>query len=719
LLKKIIIHLFIITIFHLWVINIYGADIQEKNPSTDDYVPWTITAIKISFNKNIIEAEGDVVLTNGSEHLYAEHAIYDKTAGIVEITGSVRLESGEDIFSGNSGVFYLKNRTGKILKGRLFLSENNYYIQGDVMEKIGDKTYRITNCHITTCVDKTPDWSITGDEVKVTVEGYGTIKHAAFRVKEFPVMYLPYMIFPAKTRRQTGLLQPRLGYSDRNGAEIEIPFFWAISEQTDATFYEHLIAGRGFMQGFEFRNVSENNSKGTFLYDVISDDIKKKDMTDSTELEQLSPFDRENSTRYWLRSRTDQDWVMGLVARLDTDIVSDPDYLKEFKGDRTTSDLRPDLADESGRPVDDIHSPTRRSAIRLSRDLENSTFQVETSFHQLQQEPRSGVTTPESLAGFDFLLLPETDSDFPLALSFHTDYDRVWKHSGQNGNISTFTPELTCPVWLGSHWEFDPTVSFTRTTQWLDNNPDHKSIDAYEINGVFSTALEKCFDINGKQIKRIKHKISPSLSYKYLSNKDNRKNPLNLFNEIEEEGEINQVIFSINNFIDARREDKDGNISYSQIGTLALIQPYDVAAGRSHSPGPFAPLIFDMSITTMPGLDLDAELQYDHYSKDIISADTGLEVKVKRSGMKKDEYRVDYLYEKDQARSLNFSIDINLVHGFSAGTALKKDLMAEKTIKKSLWIEYMSQCWSIGIITEELDSSESFMVTFNLLGLGG
>jgi len=69
-----------------------------------------------------------------------------------------------------------------------------------------------------------PDWNITGSEVKVTVEGYGTIKNSAFRVRGLPIIYIPYMIFPAKAKRQTGLLPPRVGYSTLNGGELEIPF---------------------------------------------------------------------------------------------------------------------------------------------------------------------------------------------------------------------------------------------------------------------------------------------------------------------------------------------------------------------------------------------------------------------------------------------------------------------------------------------------------------
>ena len=90
-----------------------------------------------------------------------------------------------------------------------------------------------------------PDWKITGKNMTVTIEGYGTIHHAALWAKQVPVLYSPYLIFPAKTERQSGLLVPEAGYSERNGFQFSQPFYWAINDQSDATFtFEH-IANRG------------------------------------------------------------------------------------------------------------------------------------------------------------------------------------------------------------------------------------------------------------------------------------------------------------------------------------------------------------------------------------------------------------------------------------------------------------------------------------------
>ena len=176
----------------------------------DEESPWEITAQTLTFEREtgFYTAEGDVVIRKGSQALYAEHAVYNEASGIAEVWDDVRLEAGEDVMTGDRGVFDLTARTGRIENGVLFLSENHFYITGDVLEKLSEDSYLVRNCELTTCDGDKPDWMITGSEVKVTLEGYGTVKNASFHVREWPVLYLPYALFPAKTKRQTGFLLP-------------------------------------------------------------------------------------------------------------------------------------------------------------------------------------------------------------------------------------------------------------------------------------------------------------------------------------------------------------------------------------------------------------------------------------------------------------------------------------------------------------------------------
>ena len=205
----------------------------------DPEQPWIIDADTLRYDENLLEyvAEGNVIIQRAGKTLRADYIRFDNTALTVTANGNVVLTAGDDTFAGSSIDLDLEKETGVLGDGYLYLRENNFHIRGKRIEKIGENTYEVKNASVTTCDGEKPDWSIHGKYLKVTLEGYGVIKNATMKVKDVPIFYLPYMPFPAKTKRQTGLLLPELGASSRWGYYINQPLFWAISDNTVATFY--------------------------------------------------------------------------------------------------------------------------------------------------------------------------------------------------------------------------------------------------------------------------------------------------------------------------------------------------------------------------------------------------------------------------------------------------------------------------------------------------
>lgn len=687
---------------------------------------WQITAKKMSYNEKegLYVAEGEVTITRNGQTLSSRRAIYNEKTGIVQVSGDVRLEANGDLVTGETGIFDLNSHNGQITKGSLFIRENHFYVRGTAMMRLGPNTYMVRGCRLSTCDGKVPDWSVTGSEVKVTIEGYGTVKNAAFRIRDFPVFYLPYAVFPVKTKRQTGLLPPRMGYSGRNGMDMEVPFFWAISEQRDATFYERYMSKRGFMQGLEYRYVAEEDSKGIFLFDILSDRIEKKDLSNPEEAN-LSPYERTNRSRYWLRSRTDQELPLGLRARLDTDFVSDQDYLKEFRGGLFGRQARADLAAASGRPLEEIFSPTRRSALRLSRDRDDYSLQGSASYHQRPEDPAHDET-PQPFAALNFAALPRPVTALPLSVSFTGNHDYVWRETGVKGHRVGLAPSVSYPMWFGPYVEFEPTVSLIVETQWPDDpreEMDRQTRDVYQVDSRLSTVLERTFDFRWNEVRRLKHKVIPSLRYSFRGYDDEDK-PRPWFEPVDEEGRANRIVLSIENLLDARKEDEKGGITYAQWGTFSISQGYDIhEAGRDEEPGrakePFEPLVGAFTFKPLSYLDLDAEAHWNHYEGSVCFADLALELTVDRAGGKRDTYEIDYQYLKGEDNTLGYSFNLNLVQGFSAGASQKRDFKRKQTLERNYWIEYESQCWGVRLIAEELDAVESIMVQFRLLGLGG
>jgi LPS-assembly protein len=700
--------------------------ILEDRRLGDESGPWEITARKMTYlqEEGIYLAEGEVVVRKGAQVLSADRAEYNEKTGMIEVKGNVVLESNGDILRAPEAVFHLESQTGRVTEGHLFLKENHYHIRGETIEKTGLNTYVIKECRVTTCDGERPDWSISGSEVKITLEGYGSVKHAVFRIKDYPALYFPYVLFPAKTKRQTGFLPPSAGYSSRRGAELEVPFFWAISDQTDATFYGRYMTDRGYMQGLEYRYLSETDSKGTFLFDILSDKVKEKDLTDPDEVA-LSPFPRTNDTRYWLRSRTNQQLPLGIRAKLDTDYVSDQDYLKEFHGSSFGYHGRPDLVRTFDRPMEDIRSPTRRSALRLDRDQEDYSFQAVSSYHQRPENPVSD-TTPQPLAGLSFSLLPKSILHSPLFLQLHTDFDTIWREEGPKGERMSLTPRVAYPMWFGKFMEVEPSFGYTVTAQRFDDPADGRQSqtkNAYFFQTRLSTLMERVFDVEWGEARGLKHKIFPSLTYRYRVNRDaDLEQPW--FEPMDRNGKNNLLIFTLENFLDARKDDRKGGLDYRQWVAFSLEQAYDIDEARStKGPGqekrPLSPLRADLVVNPYKTIYLDARARWDHYDKEVAFADIGLRWSMERSRGAQDSLRIDYRYVKMTGeKGLNLTAHVNLAKGFSVGGSTSRDIDRKESVEERVYLDYASQCWGIRITAERFEGGDSIMVLVRLLGLG-
>src|SRR5690606_40334294 len=68
-----------------------------------------------------------------------------------------------------------------------------------------------------------------------------------------PFLYTPYITFPIDDRRKTGVLPPRLSYSDGDGLDLAVPYYLNLAPNYDATLTPRLITRRGLMLETEAR----------------------------------------------------------------------------------------------------------------------------------------------------------------------------------------------------------------------------------------------------------------------------------------------------------------------------------------------------------------------------------------------------------------------------------------------------------------------------------
>ena len=184
--------------------------------------------------------------------LKADQAEIDLKTKVVTAKGNVIIDQGPRRLTGDSATFNLDTKTGKLENAGGQVAPD-YYFRGREVEKTGPDTYLVHDGLFTSCTQPVPDWSFRLKEARIQVEGYAHVKHASMRAKKLPVFYTPYIVWPVKNERSSGLLIPNVGYSARRGTSLGLAYFQTLGRSYDTTFHADLFTKNFLGLGDEFR----------------------------------------------------------------------------------------------------------------------------------------------------------------------------------------------------------------------------------------------------------------------------------------------------------------------------------------------------------------------------------------------------------------------------------------------------------------------------------
>ena len=181
--------------------------------------PWTIHADKVTYDqeKQVYEAEGNVKISSKDRMIEAEHASVDNQTRQADLRGKVTVRYGKNWIKGEHITWNLDTETGWLDSGILFFAENNFFIQGKSISKLGPNEYELKEGFITSCNPANPDWKIQFNQMTVTVGGTAWTTDTSFWARGAPVTYWPLFGMPVEKDRQSGFLIPGSGTATLTG----------------------------------------------------------------------------------------------------------------------------------------------------------------------------------------------------------------------------------------------------------------------------------------------------------------------------------------------------------------------------------------------------------------------------------------------------------------------------------------------------------------------
>ena len=227
-----------------------------------------------------VDIQEKIKITSGLSTITAEEASYDETAGVLQIPKSVVFENPDLIIFGESAKLLTKEKT-TIIDGADYQilsipargTARQIRVENGANIELDEVTY-------STCTSVDNSWELSAKKIVINNQsGEGKARNLVLRLKDIPIIYLPYLSFPINDQRKTGLLVPNLGRSSKRGLEISLPYYWNLAPNIDLTTTPTLMAKRGVQLSAELRFLTAIQGGITQIDYLPNDDIYKKDRT--------------------------------------------------------------------------------------------------------------------------------------------------------------------------------------------------------------------------------------------------------------------------------------------------------------------------------------------------------------------------------------------------------------------------------------------------------
>jgi len=725
-------------------------DLNKKHLMEDDTgLPWVLEADELTYDPQMDEyiARGNVQLFKADKKLTADYVRYNHKSQHALARGNVVLTVGQDILSGSQLEIDLENQVGSIENAHLFLKENNFHITANKIEKTGDKTYHIDKATLTTCNGPAPSWKISGRDVEIKEDGNGSAKNAVLWAKKVPVLYTPYFSYPARKDRQSGLLAPELGQSERMGYQYNQPFFWAISESSDATFYADYMSNRGIKPGAEYRYVLNERSKGTFMLDGFHDE-KIDDGGQSSERYGYSDDGeqvlRTNHDRYWFRMSHHQPVPLGFIAKLDLDVASDQDYLRDFQeGYMGYEGSNVYFREAFHRQLNDYNDPIRTNRLNLNRLWPKFSFNFEPRWND---DTRRDSNTSETLQRLPFMSFDGEKQKIlasPFYFDFGSQYDYFWRESGTRGQRLDVHPRFYSPFRFSNYVTIEPSIGLRETGYRLDKSsfddqPDtHQWLhrELFDTRMELFTEIERVFNTEGHLFERIKHRIRPQIAHEFIL--DNNQSDLPQFDAIDRINKTNLITYGLINTLTSKSKMAEAkkpqpelpgsrgaegqtpvNYAYNDFLRLQVEHGYDF----ERSTKPFSPIFARLDFSPGKYVWLEANAQYSVYDNKFL----GHNIQGVLWDNRGDSLYVDYRYQKENLeiesqeniQSIYGKIKLQLTDRLSVIGDNSYNFETHQRIQSSAGFNYQTQCWSFDFNYKNQPNDWKVGFKIELTGLG-
>lgn len=741
-------------------------------PGAADQEQWNLAADRIigQHGSEYLEAVGGATLVRGLNTLKADFIRYYQASRWVILRGNVRVVWEGDVLEAEEAEFDLSSMQGWLKRGKIFVSKSNVRVQTEFARKYGASSYRFQNAKFTGCDGATPAWSFSADEGDINLEGRTSLWNSRFNVLDQPIAFSPFLSLPGSGKRQSGLLVPEFSQSTQRGTTVNQAYYWVLDEERDLTFYENIMSNRGLMQGLEYRHTENSRTKGDWRIDFLHDAKVAAKLHQEELYQQSDGLLRPNRNRWWARSKyngfvVDPEWNF----KLDMDLVSDQNYLRDFGGGLSGYDSsRRSLLKEFGRDLEVADSLTRTSTAFLSRSWEKYGVTAKMSWIQNLaymngNNSDSKNPTTQSLPELNAFAFKEAIPGTPFEWEGGARFNYFWRQYGTRGIRTDLHPTLSLPLSWGP-LTLIPTAGLRNTAYTVGgytNEPVTTTTNRtpartmYELGFTGFTEFSRVFQLSDQRLAAtpenvgksewgaIRHSVAPRLEFAYVPAPQSQGR-LPYFDTLDRLKRQNAITYSLTNVFDRRRTSVVGApgpggdnatipvaaTDYLDFLRVRVEQSFDRdEAARTDLLGtyakrPFSDVMFEAAIRPEKFLTLTSKTFYSPY----LNRPTEHEHVLTLTREKLGEVRFghDYLHpvneytrqRNNDVQVLTLGLDYQITDKLKLVTNYRMDIAGHSDLEKSAGLVWRDQCYEIQLQYSRKPSDQNVELRFNLLDFG-
>lgn len=643
--------------------------------------------------QGVSSMSGNVHVSQGNKTLRADQASYEQPAGIVSGTGNVSFQSDNMAVRSSALHYDLTRDTGEMQDAEYHLNQSDGRGFSKRVVQDAPGMTRLEESTYSTCPVGKQDWSLNADTIRLHhAEARGTASNATLKIRDVPVLYLPYFSFPLTDARKSGFLWPVIGTNERSGLQLGLPYYFNLAPHYDLTLTPTLLGRRGLQLGGELRYLTKKH-QGTLAYTLLPDDRAS---------------DKNNRYYFNVQNNTRLGEVSSLTLKAEG--VSDDQYF-----------------------VDLGNSLEATSVVNLERRLEYRTAAGDWSFSSLLQNYQvlDGGTAPHARLPQLSLRYRPPQAGNGLNLSSEIEYTHF-----SGSKTVTNGKRLDASTRASKKFAADaayvkPAISLHHTYYALDD------AEGSEITRTIPSASLDAglfFERNIRQGRYVQT-LEPRLFYTYTPYRGQSDIPV--FDSSQRSLSYDQL-FTENRFTGKDRIADNNRLSASlttrvqspedgrelfraSIGQMYYFDDRKVTLpGQTTLQGDRSELILEAAGEINPRTRISSTAYWDSDTQEFNAG----EVRVRYKDDKKRILNVGYAQRKDDFESANLSFSVPVNSHVKAIGAWERDLQNDRDLETVIGAEYESCCWKTRVasrnylLPDNTTRDNAVFVELELKGLG-